>query len=200
MHKQNLSAYFLSFISVSALFFLIGLTVCYILSPDSRLFSLLENNVVSSVISARSFDIFTLSASFADELKYLLFIFVTTFCVKRLPFFCLVSAYKGFTSGVCSAIFLRAVKIGAVIVRFKSFGCMLFIVFWVANLCILCYTCASAMIYSKSIIYPPKFKSLLKRKDTIKFLFNFLALCGASFLIILLKHGNLFMLISTKGL
>ena len=200
MHKQNLTAFFLLYISVSALFFFIGIIFCYILSPNSHLYSLLEHNVVSSVLNARSFELFSVASSFAGELKYLFFIFVSTFCTKRSPLFCLASAYKGLSVGLCSAILLRAVKLGNVVARFKVFGCVGFVVLSVANICLLCYTCTLAIIYSKNIIYPPKIKSLLKRKDTLYFLLSFLALSGASFLIILLKHGNLFLLVSSKGL
>lgn len=200
MRKQNLTAYSLLYTSVSALFFLIGLIFSYTLSPNSHLYSLLENNVVSSVLNARSFEISTISASYLGELKFLFFIFITTFSTQRAYFFALASAYRGISAGVCSAIFLRAVKLGSIAVRFKTFGCAGFVIVSVANICLLCYTCSQAMIYSKSIIYPPKIKSLLKRKDTLNFLINFLALIGASFLIILLNHGNLFLLISPKGL
>ncbi len=200
MRKQNLTAYFILYISVSALFFIFGLIICYILSPDSHLYSLLENNVVSSVLTARSFDVLSVSSSFLGELKYLFFILVTTFCTKRNTLFCLASAYKGFSVGLCSATLIRAVKLGNIVAHFKIFGCVGFVVLSVANICLLCYTCTLAMLYSKSIMYPPKIKSLIKRNDLLYFLLNFLALCGASFLIILLKHGNLFLLISSKGL
>lgn len=200
MRNQNLTAYFLLYISVSALFFIFGLVFAYVISPDSHIFSLLENNVVSSVLSARNFEINTISSSFWKELKYLFFIFLTTFSIKRTYFFALASAYKGVSAGVCSAIFLRAVKIGSLSLNFKYFGCVAFVIVSVANICLLCYTCSQAMIYSKNIIYPPKIKSLLKRKDTLIFLINFLALIGASFLIILLNHGNLFLTVSPKGM
>ena len=200
MRKQTLTSYFLIYVSVSALFFLVGLTFGYILSPDSHIFSLLENNVVSSVLSASEFEISTISSSFFEELKYLIFVFITTFSIKRTYFFSLAVAYKGISAGLCSAIFLRAVRLGALAVRFKVFGSLAFTLLSVANICLLCYTCTLAMIYSKNIIYPPKLKSLLNRKDTFIFLINFLTLCGAGFLIILLNHGNLFLLISSKGL
>ncbi len=200
MRKQNLTAYFLLYISISALFFLIGLIFGYILSPDSPVYSLFETNVVTSVLSAQGFEISTISSSFFEELKYLFFIFITTFSIKRTYFFSLVSAYKGISAGLCSALLLRAVKFGTIVMRFKIIGSIGFVIISVANICLLCYTCSQAMVYSKNIIYPTKIKSVLKRKDTLKFLINFLALVGASFLIILLNHGNLFLTVSPKGM
>lgn len=200
MRKQNFISFFLLYISVAALFFLIGLVVCCLLSPASHLYSLLENNVLSSVSEASSFEISMISASFLGELKYLFFIFITTFSINRAYFFAFATAYKGISAGLCSAALLRAVKFGSLAARFKIFGSVAFVIVSVANICLLCYTCSQAMIYSKSIIYPPKIKSLFKRKDTLLFLLNFLAVIGASFLIVLLNYGNLFLLISPKGM
>jgi len=49
-------------------------------------------------------------------------------------------------------------------------------------------------------MYPVKLKSTLKRKDTIAYIFDTLAFSGAVLIIILLKHGNLLVTVSSKGM
>ncbi len=200
LHKQKISEHFCIYISCAAVLFLLGSSLCCILPSDSYLYSVLEGNVVSTVLNSQTFNIHILASSFAEELKYLLFVLVATFCLNRNTLFCLISAYKGMSAGICSACLMRAIKLGNIVARFEILGCLFFVILSVAGICILCYTCTLSMFYSKNIIYPPKIKYLLKRKDTFVYLLNFFALCGASLVIILLKHGNLFLLIFPKGL
>lgn len=200
MFSQERLHYFYLYISCSAIFFMLGLAVCYLLPQDSSIYISIQNKVTDTVYGCSSFTISSVIASFTQETKFVLFAFIATFCIHRHSIFFVLNAYKGISSGICTSCFLRIVKNGIINARFEVFGCFIFTALSVASVCLLCLYCAHSIIYSKKLMYPVKLKSTLKRKDTIAYIFDTLAFSGAVLIIILLKHGNLLVTVSSKGM
>ena len=200
MYSQERLHYFYLYISCSAIFFLLGLTLCYILPQGSSIYTSIQNKVTATVIGCNSFSLSSVASSFTQEIKFIFFAFIAAFCIYRHSLFCILSAYKGISSGICTSCFLRIVKNGIIDARFEIFGCLMFTVLSVAAVCLLCLFCTHSIIYSKKLIYPVKIQSTLKRKDTVTYILDTFAFCGAVLVIILLKHGNLLFTVSSKGM
>ncbi len=191
MQTQNKLHFSFIYIICSAVFFSIGLTVCYALPSGSFLYQGLQNSIINNILNCSYFSLSAIVSSFLGETKYFFFALIATFTLHRhLIFTCLVS-YKGFLTGTCSACLIRTVKYGNINAKYEVVGCLISVLLAVAVLCILCLFCSYSLIYSKKLVYPLRFKSLIKRKDTYLFLINFFSVCGAVFILVLFKHGNL---------
>ena len=161
---------------------------------------MLEASVADAVSSSGESMLNAISSAFADELKYYLLIGVAMFSSARDTVYCILSAFKGITAGICCACVMRAIRSGAFAHANALLGCPLLIVLSVAGILLLCLCCSVSHGFSKRTVYPPRLRFLLKRKDTYSYLLSFFAICGAALIIILLKYGNLHLLISPKGM
>lgn len=194
IEKENLH-YLFVYIIFSSAFFIPGLFLTLALPSESVIYKTLLQNfeLVKSVSSTSRFfvDLPMLISSFLGELKYLLFVFIACFTVHRHLLFVLLNSYRGFIAGVGCSLFLRVITIDNTTVMLPFITGIIFIVMNVCNVIILSKFSADSMMFSKKIIYPLKFSYFFKRKDTYSHLFRLLALCGAEFIITLLKIGNM---------
>ena len=197
---QNKLQIFKVYLIITASLYGIGLITGYLLNGNSLIFSNLESALSSSLQSFGAFRLSNVTASFGSELFYLAFILFATLTVYRPYLYCCAVAYKGILAGLFGAVFMRVMKGGPTETRFEIPGCMIFSALTALTLCLLCWLCAEGSLFSRHIIYPPKLKYLLKRKDTYSFLSVFLAICGAVLIIIILKQGDLFLMLSPKGM
>ena len=200
MFSQERLHYFFLYISCAAVLFLSGLIVCYLLPSGSYFFQTLENAVYNTTVSFCKINPSSLITSYAQEFKFFLFISAATFCIHRHIIFYIITAYKSFTSGLCTACFLKAVKHNVIVLNFETLGCFTFTLLTVLSIVLLCLFCAHSMLYSKRIVYPVKISFLIKRKDISRYIIDFFAVCGIVLIILLLKQGNLYLTVSTKGL
>lgn len=185
---------------ISAVSFLIGLVITFSLPAGSFIYNGLERAVldISKLNSNSEFSekIGVFISSYFDEIKLLLFAFLSCFSIHRSKLFIGVCAFKGITSGIGCGLFLRTLPyfehsewlsfLSAIIFVTSTVGCVLFLI----------YFCVKGSLFSKRVIYPIKFLPFLKRKDTRLFILDLLAFCGALIVILLLKIGNLFIIIS----
>lgn len=200
MQKQNKTHFFFVYIICSALLFLSGLAVCYALPAHSALYRALEEKITDILSENRFISFRNISLSFSQELKYMFFGLVASFCTQRHILFCFTSAFKGMVTGLGCGVIMRSVKLGHIDASYEVFACFVFVVLSVASISLLCYFFSESMIFSKRLVYPPKIKIILKRKDTYSYLITFFAICGAILLVIILKQGDLFFMISPKGM
>lgn len=201
MQKTRDRQYYLFlYILFSAVFFVLGNFVCYSLPENTSMYSELKVTVTKCITQACPISFSKVIYSFIGELKLPLFIFVAAFTNKRLPLHCMAVSCNGFTNGLCSACFMRVLKDGFLTARYEVLTAFCFTVLQVCTLILLCIFGTYAIVFSKKTLFPIRFGILLKQKSTYRFLTDILALCGILLVIIILKHGNLTLMISSKGM
>lgn len=197
---QKLKAHiFLIYSLYAAAFFVAGVLLFYLLPEGNFIYLGVSDGIYRNISSNTQITFSSLASTFAREVKYIIFIFAAVFTAKRHFLFISLLSFKGFLTGAGIACFMRELKCGVYNTVSAPLVCFVYTVISVSALCVLIYFCGESLWFSKKLIYPPKFKSVVKRKDSITYLFLFFALCGVLLLITIIKHGNLMLMISPKG-
>lgn len=188
------------FSCVSAVFFLAGLVITLSLPSASFIFNGLQKAVLDiaeiNSVSSTFKKIGLFISSYFDEAKLFLFVFLACFTTHRSKFFICVCAFKGASSGIGCSLFLRTLPFFEVSGWHSFISSIVFVLTSVCSVILLILFCTKATLFSKKIIYPIKISSFLKRKDTKLFIFDLFAFCGLLIVIMFLKVGNLFSIIS----
>ncbi|MBE6717771.1 MAG: hypothetical protein E7574_00745 [Ruminococcaceae bacterium] len=183
----------------SCIFFIIGLTLCYVLPIDSYVYKGLEDTLINSIVGTNGLSLFRLSdiiPSFLCEAKYVIFILFASFTKYREILFPFFVSFKGFVVGISVACLMRSIKYGNLDASYGFLCCSVFVILSVCLILVICWLCATSSIYSNRLIYPLRLNLIIKRKDTYNFLLDFLAVCGALLIIVFLKIGNFSLMIS----
>ena len=188
------------FSCVSAVFFLTGLVITFSLPAGSFIYNGLERAVldISKInLEANSLEkIGIFISSYFDEAKVFLFAFLACFSIHRSKFFIGACAFKGIVSGIGCSLFLRSLPFFEKSGWHSFLSALFFVLTSVGGVVLLIWFCTKASMFSKKIIYPIKILPFLKRKDTGLFILDLFAFCGMLIVIMFLKVGNLFFIIS----
>ncbi|MBR5314418.1 MAG: hypothetical protein IKU45_03275 [Clostridia bacterium] len=190
----------LTFSAVSAIFFIVGLFTLLSIPSNSFIYIGLERAVIGiSKLNANASTvekIGTFISSYFDEAKLLLFVFLSCFTIHRFKFFIGLCAFKGIASGMGCGIFLRTLPHFELSGWTSFFSSIIFVSTSVCSLLLVIYFCINAFSFSKRIIYPIRISPFFKRKDSRLFILDLFACEGILIIIMLLKIGNLFFVIS----
>lgn len=197
--KNQKTHIFLVYSVYSAAFFALGVLIFYLLPENSLIYRGIDDGIYRNITSNLHLSFSATASTFADEVKYPLFIFVAVFTARRNLLFISLLSYKGFMTGAGLTCVMRAVKQGIYDTVSPSLLCFVYSAVSVSLLGLLCYFCVESIWFSKKLIYPPKLRTVAKRRDTVRYIFIFFAVCGALLLITIIKHGNLLLMISPKG-
>ena len=192
--------YLCLYLLFSAVFFVLGNLICYSLPGNASFISQLKATVSECITQACPISFSKTVYSFMGEMKLPLFILAGAFTSKRLPLHCLAVSYSGFAKGLCSACFMSLLKEGVLTARYEVLTAFCFTLLQVCTVGLFCFIGAHTIMFSKKTLFPLRFGILLKQKSTYRFLIDILALCGILLVIIILKHGNLTLMISSKGM
>jgi len=191
--------FFFVYIVFSAIFFVMGLTLCYSIPIDSFIYSGLEENFIKGLDGIKDSAFFSLTniiPVFLAEMKYVLFIIFASFTKHRGYIFPALVSFKGFVIGISVACLMRSIKFGNVDVEYEFLFCSVFVILSVCLISVICWLSATSLLYTDRLIFPLKINLIIKRKDTYAYLLDILAVCGALFIIVLLKIGNFKFMIS----
>lgn len=197
--KEEKLRSFLIFIIIAASSFIVGLILRYLIPQTSVLGTSLQKATKSALIFQKEngfFSLSTLASAFAQETKYFFFIFVAGFTVYADKLFICLSFFKGITSGIFMANLMCAVKVGEVVAKQQFLMTFVFTLCTVALITELCLFCSFSLYFSHKHLQPFGLKLLLKRKTTYIFALDFLAFTGMAYILILIKQGNFYFMIS----
>ncbi len=192
---RNKQHFFFTFVVFSSLFYFIGLSFCYFIPYNSFIYSLLENALISN-LNKLNFSMYSFLFAFLGEMKYFLFILIALFSNYRYKFLILLVSYRAFLFGISSACLMRCIKTGTLYVNHSFLSCFVFVLLIVSLICVICYACCEAILFSAKVIYPIRLKTIAKRKDSYIFLLNFAAICGVVAIVIFLIIGLIYLMIS----
>ncbi len=197
--REEKIRYFMIFVIISAGAFIIGLLTRYLIPSDTMLCKSMQEslcNTLSYQTENGFFEFSVLASVFTEEAKFFFFVFVAGFTYYADKLFICLSVFKGITSGFCMAALMCAVKTGDVVANHQFFTTFVFTIVAVALITCLCLFCSAALYFSKHHLQPFGLKLLLKRKTTYVFALDFLAFCGTALILILIKQGNFYFMIS----
>lgn len=197
--KEEKIRFFMIFVIISAGAFIIGLLTRYLIPSNTLLCKSMQESLCNPLFYQSEngfFNLSVLASVFTEEAKFFFFVFVAGFTNYADKLFICLSLFKGITSGFCMASLMCAIKTGEIIANHPFFTTFVFTIVSVALITWLCLFCSVALYFSKHHLQPFGLKLLLKRKKTYLFALDFLAFCGTAFILILIKQGNFYFMIS----
>ncbi len=194
LQKEELHHLF-SFTVFSAIFFVLGLVIVISLPETSRIYMGLSQSFyeIKPFYSANKgfFDTTLTISIFYSEIKYLIFIFMSSLCMQKKLLLIAINSYKGFITGVGCSLFVRIISVDTNTTFIAFLLSIIYIILSVSTVLINSKYSVSSIMFSKKIITPVRIKTLLKRKDTYNQLSELLVLGGILFIITLIKIGTL---------